>query len=131
MDVFSLIKSRRTIRKFEQKPISEEQLKMYVDAARVAPSGANLQPLKYVIVQNADMTDKLFPLLKWAGYLAPDYNPKEDEKPTAYIVVCVDEEIRKSGFEQDAGAANQKGRNLFHSLGHGPRHLPWHFGCSF
>lgn len=100
-----LIKSRRTIRKFLQKPLSCEQLAEYIDAARVAPSGANLQPLKYIAVQSKEMTDKMFPLVKWAGYLAPEYNPKDDERPTAYIVVCADTEIRKTGYDMDVGAA--------------------------
>ena len=100
-----LIKSRRTIRKFEQKPLTKEQLAEYIDAARVAPSAANLQPLKYIVVQSKDMADKMFPLVKWAGYLAPDYNPKEDERPTAYIVVCADTVIRKTGYEMDVRAS--------------------------
>ena len=100
-----LIKSRRTIRKFHQKPLTCEQLKEYIDAARVAPSGANLQPLKYIAVQSKAMADKMFPLVKWAGYLAPDYNPADDERPTAYIVVCADTEIRKTGYELDVGAS--------------------------
>ena len=73
-----------------------EQLRRYVDAARVAPSGANLQPLKYVIVRTEEMTDKVFSLVKWAAYLAPDYNPKETERPTAYVVVCADTTLRKT-----------------------------------
>lgn len=100
-----LIKSRRTIRKFHQKPLTCEQLTEYIDAARVAPSGANLQPLKYIAVQSKAMADKMFPLVKWAGYLAPDYNPADDERPTAYIVVCADTQIRKTGYELDVGAS--------------------------
>ena len=61
----------------------------YIDVARVAPSSANTQPLKYVVVQTASMVEKVFPLLKWAGYL-PGYTPKEGERPVAYIIVCVD-----------------------------------------
>lgn len=105
MNITELIKSRRTIRKFEQKEIDKEKLEKYVDVARVAPSAANLQPLKYVIVQSSVMAEKMFPLVKWAGYLAPLYNPKEDERPTAYIVVCADNDIRKDGYDQDVGAA--------------------------
>jgi len=100
-----LIKSRRTIRKFLQKPIAEEQLLSYVEAARVAPSGANLQPLKYIVVSSQEMVDKMFPLVKWAGYLSPAYNPKEDEHPMSYIIVCADTAIRNNGYEMDVGAA--------------------------
>jgi len=105
MNIYELIKNRRTIRKFKQTPISEEQILRFIDAARVAPSGANLQPLKYIAVNTKEMTERLFPLVKWAAYLAPDYIPKEGEKPTAYIAVFSDLSIRKSGFEADMGAA--------------------------
>ena len=104
MNVVEFIKSRRTIRKFKQIPLSCEQLEKYIDVARVAPSAANMQPLKYVAVQTASMTKKVFPLLKWAGYL-PEYTPQEGERPVAYIVVCVDKNISPVGTELDIGAA--------------------------
>lgn len=105
MDIHDIFKSRRTIRKFKQPPLSEEQLLRYIDSARLAPSAGNMQPLKYIVVHSLAMKERLFPLVKWAAYLAPDYNPKENEKPTAYIVVCADRTIRKSGYEIDVGAA--------------------------
>lgn len=105
MDIKELLKSRRTIRKFKQIPLSKEQLACYIDCARVAPSAANLQPLKYVSVQSDELVKKMHPLVKWAGYLAPDYNPNETESPTAYIVVCADTSIRKAGYDVDVGAA--------------------------
>lgn len=103
--MYDLIKSRRSIRKFKDTPITAEQLAKYIDAGRVAPSGMNLQPIKYVAVASKEMCDKLFPLLKWAGYLAPNYNPKEGERPTAYIAVCADKSIREVGYDKDIGAA--------------------------
>lgn len=105
MDIYNFIKSRRTIRKFKNEQLTREQLEKYIDAARVAPSAANIQPLKYVAVQSKEMAEKMFPLVKWAGYLAPLYNPKEGERPTAYVVVCADTTIRKSGYDMDIGAA--------------------------
>lgn len=105
MDIKELILKRRTIRKFKQTPIPQQQLLSYIDAARLAPSAANIQPLKYVAVNGKEMTDKLFPLLKWAGYLNGTYTPKKDEKPVAYIVICADTSLRKSGYWEDAGAA--------------------------
>ncbi len=105
VDIKELIKSRRTIRKFDQKPLLKEQLVSYVDMARVAPSAANLQPLKYAVVCDKSQNDKVFETLKWAGYLKGEYNPKENERPTGYIVVCVDSNISKSGYDLDVGAA--------------------------
>ena len=105
MTINEIIKNRRTIRKFKQTPLYIEQIESYIDAARVAPSAANLQPLKYVAVCRKEMVDKIFPLLKWAGYLAPAYNPEEGERPVAYVIVCADTHIRKEGFGEDVGAA--------------------------
>ncbi len=105
MTVKELIKKRRTIRKFSQKPISKNQLAAYIDAARLSPSAANLQPLKYVSVSTKDMTNKVFSTLKWAGYLNGEYTPKEDERPTAYIIVCVDKNLSKASYDMDIGAA--------------------------
>lgn len=105
MDVKELIRKRRTVRKFEAKPISKKQLEEYIDAARLAPSAANLQPLKYVVVNSGKMNAKLFEKLKWAGYLAPNYNPKDDERPASYIVICADKKIRENGFDTDMGMA--------------------------
>lgn len=105
MDFIKLIKSRRTIRKFQQKALAKEQLLNYIDAARVAPSAANLQPLKYYIVNTPENNENIFKNVKWAGYLAPQYNPKEDERPTAYIIVCVDKNINKNSADIDVGAS--------------------------
>ncbi len=101
-DMKNLIKSRRTIRKFERTPLTKEMLLSYVESARVAPSAANMQALKYVVIQSHTMCEKIFPLVKFAGYL-PDYNPTFDEQPSAYIVICADTEIRKSGNDIDVG----------------------------
>lgn len=105
MNIAETIAQRRTIRKFSQKPLTLTMLKKYVDAARVAPSAANLQPLKYVTVTNGEMLDNVFSTLKWAGYLKGEYTPKENERPTGYIVVCVDNEISKANYDMDVGAA--------------------------
>ncbi len=105
MDVNELLQNRRTIRKFRQEKLTDKQLRVYINAARVAPSGANLQPLKFIVVSSDEMTAKLFPLVKWAGYLAPAYNPAEKERPVAYVAVCADLSIRAAGYEADAGAA--------------------------
>ncbi len=105
MNISELIIRRRTIRKFKQTPLTQEQLVRYIDAARVAPSAANLQPLKYAVVTSKDMTDKVFLTLKWAGYLKGEYNPKENERPTGYIVICGDSDIKNGGYDMDVGAA--------------------------
>ncbi len=103
MSVYELILKRRTIRKFKNKPIEKELLIKMVNAARLAPSGANLQPLKFIAVTLPELCDKVFPLTKYGAYLE-DGTPKEGEKPMAYVVVLEDLAIRKEAGEE-VGAA--------------------------
>lgn len=103
MTVYELILKRRTIRKFENTPIKKDSVIKMVNAARLAPSAANLQPLKYIAVTSPEGCDKVFPLTKYGGYFK-DGTPKEGERPVAYIVVLEDNNIRKEARE-DAGAA--------------------------
>ncbi len=105
MQVFEAVNGRRSIRRFTQESISLETLKKLVDAARVAPSAANLQPLRYILVANPDLRKQIFASLMWAGYIAPEGNPPPGEEPTAYIVVLVNKEIARSDYQLDAGAA--------------------------
>lgn len=104
MNVYDLNRSRRTVRKFAQKPVPHDLLIRLLDAARVSPSGSNLQPLRYRIIDQKQDCDVLFPHLKWAGYL-PDGTPKEGERPTAYIIVVQDMTRRQTDAHYDAGAA--------------------------
>ncbi|MEA4823046.1 MAG: nitroreductase family protein [Clostridiaceae bacterium] len=105
MTAFELMHTRRTVRKFTQQPVSCDQLLHCVEAARVAPSGANLQPLQYKLICDAQGCAALFPHLSWAGYLRPNGTPAEEERPTAYIVVVQNTDRRPVGAEFDAGAA--------------------------
>lgn len=91
--VYEKIRKRRSIRKYVQKAVPEEALLKCVDAARVSPSGGNLQPLRYVIVNDPKLLKQVFSTLSWAVYL-PDYYPTEEEMPRAYIVILLDKNGR-------------------------------------
>ena len=62
------IKRSRSYRRFYgEKKVSYEQLKELVDYARLSPSGANRQPLKYIIICQDEMNQKVYETLGWAG----------------------------------------------------------------
>ena len=103
MSVYELILKRRTIRKFENRPVEQEKIIKMINAARLAPSGAKLQPLKYIAVTTPDLCEKVFPLTRYAAYLE-DGMPKDGEKPTAYIVVLEDEKIKKTAGDETGAA---------------------------
>ena len=52
MELSDVIASRRSIRKFQQKDISTETVRLLLDAARLAPSGSNIQPARFVVGQS-------------------------------------------------------------------------------
>ena len=105
MGTYELIIQRRTIRRFKQEPVPEKLLSKLVNAGRLAPSGANLQPLEFIIVNDIDLVNEVFPALKWAGYIAPAGNPPEGKRPMAYVIVLINTDIKSQNGEVDAAAA--------------------------
>ena len=103
MEVSKALLERRTIRKFTQEKLNSQDLADLVEYARLAAYPANIQPLKFAVITEEKMVEKIFPETKWAGYL-PDGTPKADERPVAYIAVFGDKELKKT-FEVEAGAA--------------------------
>jgi nitroreductase len=106
MNVYDTIISRRSIRRFHQKPVNLETLKKCVNAGRLAPSAANLQLLEYCIVIDKELCSNLFETLHWAAYIQPKWAPKETERPTAYIVVLV-KDTQNPYYERDVGFATE------------------------
>ena len=106
MEVKEAIEKRRSIRRFSPQPIELDWLYELVQAARLAPQASNVQPLKYMIVHQKQLLPKMFACTKWAGDLE-DYAPPKGLRPTAYIVVLIDESLKKGNSDTDAGAAVQ------------------------
>ena len=104
-NVYDLAVERRTIRRFKPDPVPRELLERMVNAARLAPSAANVQPLEFVVVEDTARKAEVFPALKWAAYIAPAGDPGPGEEPAAYVVVLVNSKLREKMFEYDVGAA--------------------------
>ncbi|MCH5238047.1 MAG: nitroreductase family protein, partial [Muribaculaceae bacterium] len=86
-----LLKNDRSYRRFEENHrIDRETLLNLVELTRYCASGRNLQPLKYYIANDYEICDKIYPLLKWAGYLTDWDGPEKSERPSAYLIQCLD-----------------------------------------
>ncbi len=59
MNVLDAIKSRRSIRKYKKKALSDELIKELLECARLAPSGHNKQPWKFIVIKNNEKKNKL------------------------------------------------------------------------
>ena len=89
-----LLKSNRSFRRFDNSlPVGEDTLHRLVGLTRYCSSGRNLQPLRYRLVSSPEECSAVFPALKWAGYLTDWDGPSESERPTAYLIQCIDTEL--------------------------------------
>lgn len=86
----------RTVRRFrEYEEISVDTLEKLVELTRYCPSGRNAQPLRYVLVTSGEEREKVYPLLKWAGYFKDWDGPEKGERPAAYLIQCLDTKYGK------------------------------------
>lgn len=99
-----LVAKNRSFRRFYQEPpVVLSELESYVAAARVASSGGNLQALKFRLSADPETNARIFPSLRWAGYLK-DWSPAPNERPTGYILILRDNEVT-TNFLIDHGIA--------------------------
>ena len=104
MQVYDAILKRRSIRRFQQRRIDQKILKKMANAARLAPSAANLQVLEFFVVDDKNLCDKIFRTTGWAGYIKPSWRPDEGERPIAYVIILVNDN-KNPWYVRDASLA--------------------------
>ena len=109
MDVLEAIKGRRSIRKYQQEPISEELVIQILEAGRWAPSRGNSQPWKFIILKNTQGLRDLAEAVPTGKFVA---------EASLGIAVVVDPRTSKHP-EQEGAAAIQNMLLAAHSLGFG------------
>ena len=106
--IADLIKKNRSCRRFYQDHIvTSETLKQLVDLARLSPSAANLQPLRYILCTTPEKNAQVFSCLGWAAYLKDWPGPKQGERPAGYIIMLGDSETSNPYIGYDCGIAGQ------------------------
>ena len=102
-----LILKNRSYRRFDPSvAITRETLEELVDLARLSPSAANAQPLKFLLSNEVERNALIFMRLGWAGYLKEWGGPVEGERPVAYIVILGDKRLKQE-FGVDPGIMAQ------------------------
>lgn len=107
MEFTDVLVKRRTIRKYRQEKIPLERIEGILECARLSPSASNRQPLEYLVIIDENKLEDVFQTVKWAGYIAPEGNPEEGEKPVAYVVILIRSDLKSAFTSHDAGAAAQ------------------------
>ena len=102
--LLDLVKRARSYRRYDPtKPLSKDDLKAFVEAARLTPSAGNLQRLRYLAVTEKSEVLTLTKEVKWAGYLSDWDGPADFEAPSAYLILLSPE---STGVSQiDVGIA--------------------------
>ncbi|MBE6391238.1 MAG: hypothetical protein E7042_03430 [Lentisphaerae bacterium] len=108
MEFQELLKRRRTVRLFQQRPVEEATLVQLVDAARVASCANNKQRLRYTIVRTPELVLEVLKHTRWAGLIQPLRTPEAGvTSPAAFIIVTTTENGLSELICADAGAALQ------------------------
>jgi nitroreductase len=59
MTILDIVKHRRSIRQFLDRPVERDKIMMCLEAARLAPSAVNSQPWKFIVVDDPAIKKKL------------------------------------------------------------------------
>ncbi|MCP4600654.1 MAG: nitroreductase [Proteobacteria bacterium] len=93
MDVFEAMKDRRSVRKYLDAGVDEEDLQRILEAGRMAPSWVNFQVWEIVIVKDTSMKAKLAATLS-------ENNPSRNAIKTAPVVLAACGRKNESGFNK-------------------------------
>jgi nitroreductase len=70
MDVSEAIRTKRAIRKFQEKPLSEEIVKIILNAGRRSQSAKNTQAWQFIAITDKKILSELSKCGEWAGHIA-------------------------------------------------------------
>lgn len=107
MNLKDIVSKTRSYRRFDESyRIELKTLESLIELARLSASGANRQPLKYLIYTSPEDCARVFPSVVWAAYLKDWDGPVPGERPSGYIIILGDKTIAE-GFGVDHGIAAQ------------------------
>ena len=92
--------NRRSIRKFEDRPVEKDKIDKLLRAGMQAPSAANQQPWEFIVVENKEN-------LKTLSLTTPYSKPVADSAVTFVLLGNSDNFKVPTGWQQDMGAATQ------------------------
>ena len=100
MELSEAIRTRRSVRKYLDKPVEDEKLNTVLEAVRQSPSWANLQCWKMVVVKDPETKEKISDLSYVESYFSPKgykANPSKKALAEAPVVIVLCAEPSQSG----------------------------------
>ncbi len=112
MDIFDIIRTRRSIRKFTNEPVSDEIVNKIIEAGTWAPSGMNNQPWKFAVIRDNELKAKISGLTHYSKIVL---------SANVLIVVFLDHSLSydRTKDSQAIGACIQNMLLFIHSMGLG------------
>lgn len=107
MDAIEALKTRRSVRVYQQRDVPKELLEQIVDCARLAPTALNLQPWEFVVVTDKAMLRDIA--------RATDHGRFIEDAAACIIVLCRNTKY----YLEDGSAATQNILLAAHALGLG------------
>ena len=108
MEVLEAIKTRRSIRTYKPTPLDDKTIELVLEAARWAPSWANTQCWRFIVVRDSEGKNRLADTLIAVGD-RPNRAANAMRNAPVVIVACA--ELGKSGYykREPWGPATDKG----------------------
>ncbi len=112
--VLNTIKKRRSVRRFDGTRIADEYMEQILEAGRWAPSGANAQPWRFIVVTEKE---KLKSIAERCYYKA--FKSRHVGEAGAVVVICADPDAGSQTYQLDAAIAGTNMTLMATSLGIG------------
>lgn len=112
MELFEAIHTRRSIRKYEDRPVPDDLVRELLAAAMSAPSAGNAQPWQFIVIRDKALREAIPAFSPYAGMIA---------KAPLGVLVCGDlsQEKYPGYWVQDCSAATQNLLLAAHAKGLG------------
>ncbi len=123
MELLKVVAERRSVRRYKSDPVPDNVILEILEAARWAPSWANTQVCRYVVVRDEDVKKGLAESL-------PEGNPARKAMTEAPVVICLFAKRGTSGYHKGAPATD-KGDWFMFDAGIAMEHVvlaAWNFG---
>lgn len=122
--LLNVLRSRRAVRGYRDKPVEEEKIEKLIEAGRWAPSGANSQPWEFVVVTDEDTIEDIGDI--YVEYYDSQYAAEDPDFPVdnkrwmrdvpLYIIPIGDHRIPKKAYPQVEGEEQLNEEIFQHSL---------------
>jgi nitroreductase len=109
-DLMTLIQTRRSIRKYEDRPVPEQALRQVLESIKWAPSWANTQCWEVIVVKDPAAKEKL------QASLPPKGNPAHSAMVQAPVVLVMCAKTHSAGYYKEV-AATKFGEWMMYDLG--------------